>query len=595
MMGIVAGRKGSSDYDTDMRQAKDLGIDAFALNIGTDEFTEKQLGYAYESAANNDIKLFISFDFNWFSPANDAAKVGQMIATYSNQTAQLKVDGKVFASSFAGDGLDVSAVKSAAGMDVFFAPNFTPDETPDANSIEGALNWIAWPNNGANKAPTHDVRVSVVEGDDKYHNWLAGAKSYIAPISPWFSTHYGAEVSYSKNFIFPSDLLWYERWTSVLERSPPFVEIITWNDYGESHYIAPLSSQHEDDGASKWVNDMPHDGWRDLAKPFIAAYKAGSKSVNEYIKDDKIIYWYRPTPRTVNCDSTDNTMKAGNNDSGNYFNGKPNGWEDMQDSVFVVSLLKSAGSIDVTSGNNTKTFNAPAGASSFKLDMGIGQQKFSLTRDSKQVFSGTSRRNITDTCPCGLYNFNAYVGTLPEGKSEPLDAAGLASFTVGLSVKTCSAVPSLGSGSPAPVPTTPAGSGVPTSPSGIPNQSPSGSLSGTPSVGSSNSPSSTSAPASLTGSAAAPTSTSGAQSCNGGTNALGSSRNMAGICSFSCSRGYCPSEVCVCTSTGTPETAPDTFPPGCPLETENDSYKGLCKFSCMRGYCPPAACTTECG
>jgi hypothetical protein len=300
----------------------------------------------------------------------------------------------------------------------------------------------------------------------------------------------------------------------------------------------------------------------------------------------------------------------------------------MQDSVFVVSLLKSAGSIDVTSGNNTKTFNAPAGASSFKLDMGIGQQKFSLTRDSKQVFSGTSRRDITDTCPCGLYNFNAYVGTLPEGKSEPLDAAGLASFTVGLSVKTCSAVPSLGSGSPAPVPTTPAGSGVgsisggvsptgasgagtsattattlrttaasevPTSPSGIPNQSPSGSLSGTPSVGSSNSPSSTSAPASLTGSAAAPTSTSGAQSCNGGTNAPGSSRNMAGICSFSCSRGYCPSEVCVCTSTGTPETAPDTFPPGCPLETENDSYKGLCKFSCMRGYCPPAACTTECG
>ncbi|KAK7715095.1 hypothetical protein SLS64_003792 [Diaporthe eres] len=408
-MGIVAGRKSSADYDADMRQAKDLGIDAFALNIGTDEFTGKQLGYAYESAAKNDMKLFISFDFNWFSASKDAAKVGQMIATYSSQTAQLKVDGKVFASSFSGDGLDVSAVKTAAGMDVFFAPNFTPGGTPDAQSIEGALNWIAWPNNGANKAPTPDVRVSVAEGDSKYHSWLAGAKSYIAPISPWFSTHYGAEVSYSKNFVFPSDLLWYERWTEVLERSPPFVEIITWNDYGESHYIAPLSSQHEDDGASKWVNDMPHDGWRDLARPFIAAYKAGSKSVNEYIKDDKIIYWYRPTPRTVNCDSTDNTMKAGNNDSGNYFNGKPNGWEDMQDSVFVVSLLKSAGSIDVTSGKNTKTFNAPAGASSFKIDMGVGQQKFSLTRDSKQVLSGTSRKDITETCPCGLYNFNACV------------------------------------------------------------------------------------------------------------------------------------------------------------------------------------------
>lgn len=189
MMGIVAGRKSPADYDADMRQAKDLGIDAFALNIGTDDFTGKQLAYAYESAAKNDMKLFISFDFNWFSASKDAAKVGQMIATYSNQPAQLKVDGKVFASSFSGDGLDVSAVKGAAGMDVFFAPNFTPGGTPDAVSIEGALNWIAWPNNGANKAPTPDARVSVVEGDTKYHNWLAGAKSYIAPISPVRALH----------------------------------------------------------------------------------------------------------------------------------------------------------------------------------------------------------------------------------------------------------------------------------------------------------------------------------------------------------------------------------------------------------------------
>lgn len=399
------------------------------------------------------------------------------------------------------------------------------------------------------------------------------------------------------------------------------MEIITWNDYGESHYIAPLSSNHEDDGASKWVNDMPHDGWRDLARPFIAAYKAGSKSVNEYIKDDKIIYWYRPTPRAVNCDSTDNTMKAGNNDSGNYFNGKPNGWEDMEDSVFVVSLLKSTGSIEVTSGKNTKTFNAPAGASSFKVDMGVGQQKFSLTRDSKQVLSGTSLKDITETCPCGLYNFNAYVGTLPEGKSEPLDAAGLASFTVGLAVKTCSAAPSLGSGSAVPATTTTTSSStgagatsttkatsrteVQPSPSGSGSGSGSGHGSSSSSSSSSISPSispspsastSASAPgsASETGSAAAPTSTGGGQGCNGGTNAPGKSSNFAGICSFSCTRGYCPSEVCVCTSTGTPETAPDTFPVGCPLEAENEGYEGLCKFSCMRGYCPPAACTTDC-
>ncbi|ROW09494.1 hypothetical protein VMCG_02368 [Cytospora schulzeri] len=451
-MGIVANRAGASDYDNDMVQAKELGIDAFALNIGTDSFTNEQLSYAYESAANNDMKVFISFDFNWFSPTSDAGKVGEIIAKYSKEPGQLMIDGKAFASSFSGDGLDVPALKTAAGVDLFFAPNFSPHATPDPDSIDGALNWMGWNTNGDNKAPTNNANVTVVDGDDTYRSWLS-QKSYIAPISPWFSTHYGAEVSYSKNFVFPSDLLWYTRWNDILTTSPEFVEIITWNDYGESHYIGPLSSMHDDDGASKWVNDMPHDGWRDVAKPFIAAYKAGAASVDDFIKEDKIVYWYRPAPRTVNCDSTDNTMKPGNNDSGNYFEGKPNGWGDMKDSVFVVTLLTSPGSVTVTSGDNTQTFDAPAGASSHEIPMGVGQQKFSLTRDSETILSGTSLKDIIDSCPCGIYNFNAYVGSLPEGKADPLSAAGLASFTVGLAVETCSATPSLGTA--APVATTP--------------------------------------------------------------------------------------------------------------------------------------------
>jgi hypothetical protein len=64
------------------------------------------------------------------------------------------------------------------------------------------------------------------------------------------------EVSYSKNWVFPSDLLWFQRWLEILTLGPTFVEMITWNDYGESHYVGPLSSKHYDDGASKWANDM---------------------------------------------------------------------------------------------------------------------------------------------------------------------------------------------------------------------------------------------------------------------------------------------------------------------------------------------------
>ncbi|KAL8948046.1 MAG: hypothetical protein Q9183_007726 [Haloplaca sp. 2 TL-2023] len=250
-MGIVAGRTSAADYDGDMSRAKSYGIDAFALNIGTDDFADKQLGYAYQSAAKNGMKVFISFDFNWFK-TSQAADVGAKIKQFGSQPAQLKVGDKVFVSSFAGDGLDLAAVRSAAGMPLFIAPNF---KAANAANADAAFNWAAWPSNGANKAPTDAANVTVADGDQAYMKALGG-KPYMAPASPWFFTHYGPEVSYSKNWVFPADLLWFNRWNELLQLAPQYIEMITWNDYGESHYIGPLSSPHNDDGNSKWVNDM---------------------------------------------------------------------------------------------------------------------------------------------------------------------------------------------------------------------------------------------------------------------------------------------------------------------------------------------------
>ena len=122
-----------------MKRAKSIGIDAFALNIGVDPYTNTQLNYAYESAANNGMKAFISFDFNWWN-TGQATQIGQLVAQYASSPAQLKVDNKVFVSSFAGDGVDVNAMRSAAGQDIFFAPNFHPGQG-DFSAIDAALNW----------------------------------------------------------------------------------------------------------------------------------------------------------------------------------------------------------------------------------------------------------------------------------------------------------------------------------------------------------------------------------------------------------------------------------------------------------------------
>jgi Glycosyl hydrolase family 71 len=193
----------------------------------------------------------------------------------------------------------------------------------------------------------------------------------------------------------------------------------------------------------------PHDGWLDVAKPFIAAFHAGKASVDEFIEEDELIYWYRPTLRNINCDATDTCMVNAPNASGNYFIGRPDGWQSMADSVFVVSLLKSAGTVTVTSGSSSPTsFNAPAGAAAFSAPMAVGQQSFTLARGGQNVLSGTSLRDISADCPCGLYNFNAFVGTLPPGPPSALDSDGLAKFTSGLRVTTCQPSPSLAAAAP---------------------------------------------------------------------------------------------------------------------------------------------------
>ncbi|TDZ29080.1 Mutanase [Colletotrichum spinosum] len=435
MVGIVGARSSAGEYDADMQHAKAAGIDAFALNIGVDPYSETQLGLAYQSAANNGMKVFISFDFNWFG-TDEASRVGRMIAKYASLPAQLIVDGKVFASSFAGDGLDVAAMRSAAGVDVFWAPNFNPEFGTDFSALDGALNWLGWPNNGRNKAPDASGNVSVEQGDAEYISALAG-RDYIAPVSPWFFTHFGPEVPYSKNWVFPSDFLWYDRWREILSLQPRFLEIVTWNDYGESHYVGRLDSPHGDDGNSKWVYGFPHNGWLDMAEPFIAAFHDGASDPKSYIKEDKIVYWFRPTLKGVNCDATDTTMDDANNSSGNYFKGRPAGWETMKDEVFVVTLLTQPASLTIKVGGTTKTVRAPAGAAKFSVGMTPGTVSFSLTRKGQTTLSGTAGMQILDYCPCGIYNFNPYVGTIPSGEPDELLPAGYASISAGLKVSTC--------------------------------------------------------------------------------------------------------------------------------------------------------------
>lgn len=105
--------------------------------------------------------------------------------------------------------------------------------------------------------------------------------------------------------------------------------MITWNDYGESHYIGPIEGAQPNSQA--WVNGFDHQGnwnnninindqlslelhftftsgWLDLNQYYIEAYKTGSYPS---ISRDRVFLWARLFPAAAStADSVSRPEKA---------------------------------------------------------------------------------------------------------------------------------------------------------------------------------------------------------------------------------------------------------------------------------------------
>ena len=81
--------------------------------------------------------------------------------------------------------------------------------------------------------------------------------------------------------------------------------------------------------------------------------------------------------------------------------------------------------------------------------------------------------------------------------------------------------------------------------------------------------------------------------CTAGTGA----GNPAGLCNFSCIRGFCPMNACACSGQGAVDlTNPttDVADEAAPGQVRA-IYGPLCEYTCQRGYCPEGACVSHVG
>lgn len=130
-----------SQWDKDISEAKSAGIDGFALNIGTDTYTDEQLGLAYNAAAAaGGFQLFLSFDMAASSWSVD--QVVSLINTYKDNANQHKVDGLPFVSTFEGPNWEGWDTVRASTGGIFLVPDWSSlgpaGVTARLDTIDGA-------------------------------------------------------------------------------------------------------------------------------------------------------------------------------------------------------------------------------------------------------------------------------------------------------------------------------------------------------------------------------------------------------------------------------------------------------------------------
>lgn len=508
---------------------------------------------------------------------------------------------------------DWSSIKQSTGC--FFVPDWSSlgaKPAVELGSADGLFNWAAWPW-GSQEMNTYV--------DASYIQYL-GDLPYMMPASPWFYTNFPGykknwlwryvnsfsihfiTFSSAEDLIFHSgDNLWYDRWQEIWYLKPPFVEIISWNDYGESHYIGPLRDYAMEafeigKAPFNYVTNMPHDGWR-LFLPFlIDTYKYGKATITK----EGLTVWHRPQPASA-C-GTGRT--SGNTASQLQIEFPPA--EMVEDRIFYSALLGSPASVTVSIGVSQQgnwEWKPDGGVGiyhgSVPFGSSLGEVVVTLSRSGTQI-SEVSGSTISTDCVNGLENWNAWMGSDSSGESisaTPTNSLSSQKCINGTGVNNfmcicefachygyCPIGACYCQQQGAPVPTPNATGAI-----GYPLAGEDASYGGLCAFGCPHGY----CPDNACGTVSAPLSTPTVSdflppACIAGTG----EGNLASLCPFACNLGYCPIKACTCTAQGALHTLPeatDTVGHAAP-GMDATLYEDLCAFTCKYGYCPSGACTT---
>ncbi|KAI0696170.1 glycoside hydrolase family 71 protein [Cytidiella melzeri] len=391
-----------SDWENDMASARSIGIDGFALNMNANDYEASKLFDAYAAAAtfsNPDFKLFISFDMSYTWSVSDMISI---VVAHAGSPAQFQWKGDVLVSTYSGDTGSYandafwSGFKSGLadqGVSISLAPAFTTFRDPSLASsllstypsIDGFMNWWSWPN---------DVLANLTTDTDVAYQSAMKQRTgpYIMAVSPWQYK----DLSADQNWVEYSDTLWNYRWQQALQIKPDIVEIVTWNDYGESHYIADLNS-NINIGNATYVDGQDHSPWRTVAQYYISWYKTDTQPT---ITEDQVVFWYRKNPKGAVCTGG--------------VTAPPRNANFPADEVFALAMVATDATVTLDIGSSHAEFTAHGNEVSLGSVPFPAEDSqipyFQILSSGVKVKDGYGSVYVEQTCTD--YNFNPFVGMI---------------------------------------------------------------------------------------------------------------------------------------------------------------------------------------
>lgn len=400
------------NWRSNIQLASESGIDGFVLNVGKEEWQLDRVADCFAACSQGqlhpDFKLMMSYDMSSFPSARpeDIEHLKEYISRFGRHQCYYIIDGRSVISTFAGEACLFGHAELHAAwkhvvrslnslLPVCFIPSFflDPNQIKDLDVLDGYFNWNGcWPLHLNPDSPPEEVRMPALKSDHHFLHHMKG-KLYMASVSPWFFTHYGVD-SWNKNWIYRcDDWLYIRRWEQLigLRDSINIVQIISWNDYGESHYIGPIDGAQPNSQA--WVDGYEHTAWLKLTKYFVSAFKTGTYPM---IEEDRIFAWSRPHRKDANAPG-DKVPR-------------PDNWQLTEDDFWVVIFAKAPTTVSLWSLDETpRTFDMNAGVSKLHCPLlDGGSMHVEMRRDSSLV-ACLHTPDFTFTSSPEVYNFNAYV------------------------------------------------------------------------------------------------------------------------------------------------------------------------------------------